>query len=63
MKLVQVLNFITFELKVIQHVERETQSFYADFSICPKPRALPSPPLQTTGLAPTSPESQLPAFS
>ena len=30
MKLVQVRNFITFELKVFQHEERETQSFYAD---------------------------------
>ena len=29
-KLVQIRNFITFELKVIQHEERETQSFYAD---------------------------------
>ena len=29
-KLVQVRNFITFELKVIRHEERETQSFYAD---------------------------------
>ena len=30
MKLVQVWNSITFELKVIQHEERETQSYYAD---------------------------------
>ena len=29
-KLVQVRNFITFELNVIWHEERETQSFYAD---------------------------------
>ena len=29
-KLVQVRNLITFELKVIRHEERETQSFYAD---------------------------------
>ena len=29
-KLVQVRNFITFELKVFRHEERETQSFYAD---------------------------------
>ena len=29
-KLVQVRNFITFELKVFQHEERETQSFNAD---------------------------------
>ena len=29
-KFVQVRNFITFELKVIRHEERETQSFYAD---------------------------------
>ena len=29
-KLVQVWNFITFELKVFWHEERETQSFYAD---------------------------------
>ena len=41
-KLVQVRNFITFELKVIRHEERETQSFYADcFYICPPPRAAP----------------------
>ena len=56
-KLLQVRNFITFELKVIRHVERETQSFSADyFYICPKPRAAPH--LQTTGLASVSPESQ-----
>ena len=48
-KLVQVRNFITFELKVIRHAERDTQSFYTDcFDICPKPRAVPH--LQTTGL-------------
>ena len=42
-KLVQVRNFITFELKVIRHEERETQSFYADcFYIYPKPRAAPA---------------------
>ena len=29
-KLVQIQNFITFELKVFQHEERETQSFSAD---------------------------------
>ena len=29
-KLVQVRNFITFELKIIRHDERKTQSFYAD---------------------------------
>ena len=34
--------FITFELKVIRHKESDTQSFYADFSICPPP---PPPPL------------------
>ena len=34
--------FITFELKVIRHEEREAQSFYADFSTCPPPRAAPS---------------------
>ena len=57
-KLVQVRNCITFELKVILHEERETQSFYADcFYICPKPRAAPH--LQTTGLASAGPESQL----
>ena len=28
--MVHVRNFITFELKVIRHEERETQSFYAD---------------------------------
>ena len=56
-KLVQVWNFITFELKVIRHEERETQSFYADcFYICPKPCVAPH--LQTTGLASAGPESQ-----
>ena len=56
-KLVQVRNFITFELKVIRHEERETQSFYADcFYSCPKPRAAFH--LQTTGLASAGPESQ-----
>ena len=29
--------FITFELKVFRPEEREAQSFYADFSICPPP--------------------------
>ena len=58
-KLVQVRNFITFELKVIRHEERETQSFYADcFYICPKPRAAPH--LQTTGLASAGPDINLP---
>ena len=56
-KLVQVRNFINFELKVIRHEEKETQSFYANyFYICPKPRAAPH--LQTTGLALVGPESQ-----
>ena len=56
-KLIQVQNFITFELKVIRRAERETQSFYADcFYICPKPRAAPH--LQTTGLASVATESQ-----
>ena len=56
-KLVQIGNFITFELKVIRHEERETQYFYADcFYISPKPRAAPH--LQTTGLASAGPESQ-----
>ena len=56
-KLVQVRNFITFELKVIRHEERDTLSFYADcFYICPKPRAPPH--LQTPGLASAGPESQ-----
>ena len=44
-KLVQVRNFITFELKVIRHEERETQSFYADcfyiVSSQPNQRAAP----------------------
>ena len=58
-KLVQVRNFISFELKVIRHEgrERHTQSVYADcFYICPKPCAAPH--LQTTGLASANPESQ-----
>ena len=52
-----------FQLKVIRHEEREAQSFYADFSICP-----PTPPTtttitcgtqpQNTGLVSASPESQ-----
>ena len=29
-KLVQIRNFITFELKIFRHEERETQSFYVD---------------------------------
>ena len=44
-KLVQVRNFITFELKVIRHEERKTQSFYADcfyiVSSQPNQRAAP----------------------
>ena len=44
-KLVQVRNFITFELKVIRHEERETPSFYADcfyiVSSQPNQRAAP----------------------
>ena len=32
-KLLQVRNFIIFKLKVFRHEERETQYFYADFSI------------------------------
>ena len=39
-KLVQVRNFITFELKVIRHEERETQSFYAD---CSQPNQCAAP--------------------
>ena len=45
MKLVQVQNFMTFELKVFRHEERETQSFYADcfyiVSSQPNQRAAP----------------------
>ena len=44
-KLVQVRNFITFELRVFRHEERETQSFYADcfyiVSSQPNQRAAP----------------------
>ena len=44
-KLLQVRNFITFELKVIRHEERETQYFYADcfyiVSSQPNQRAAP----------------------
>ena len=44
-KLVQVRNFITFELKVIRHEDREAQSFYADcfyiVSSQPNRRAVP----------------------
>ena len=44
-KLVQVRNFITFELKVFRHEERETPSFYADcfyiVSSQPNQRAAP----------------------
>ena len=47
--------FITFELKVIQY-EREAQSFYADFSICPPTTC--STQLQITGLVSVSSESQ-----
>ena len=56
-KLVQVRNFITFDLKVSRHEEKETQSFYADcFYICPKPRVALHQ--HTTGLASAGPESQ-----
>ena len=56
-KLVQVRNFITFDLKVIRHEARETQSFYADcFYICHKPRVAPVANYWS------SPESQ-PSFS
>ena len=34
--------FTFMSLKVFQHEERETQSFYTDFSIRPKPRAVPA---------------------
>ena len=50
--------FITFELKAIRHKESDTQSFYADFSICPPPTTTRCTPLQTTGLISASPESQ-----
>ena len=48
---------MTFELKVIWHKESDTQSFYADFSICPPPTTHGTP-LQTTGLISAIPESQ-----
>ena len=48
--------FITFELKVIRQEERETQSFQADFSICPTTTCGTQP--QTAGLVSTSPETQ-----
>ena len=51
--MVKVWNFITIESKVFRHEERETQSFYADFSICTPPTTR-----CTTGLISASPESQ-----
>ena len=36
------LLFTFLSLKVFRHEEREAQSFYADFSICPPPCAAPS---------------------
>ena len=54
-KLVQVRNFITFELKVIRYEERETQSFDADcFYIInsqPNQRAAPVAHTKSSGLA------------
>ena len=53
--------FITFELKVIRHEESDTQSFYADFSICPPTTITTTTrgtPPQTAGLISASPESQ-----
>ena len=46
-KLVQVRNFITFELKVIRQEKRETQSFYADcvYIVSSQPKQNPQPTL------------------
>ena len=51
-------HFITFELKVIRHKESDTQSFYADFSICAPTSTTCGTPPQTTGLISASHESQ-----
>ena len=52
--------FITLELKVIRHEEREAQPFYAEFFICPPPTTTTTcgTQPQITGLVSASPESQ-----
>ena len=67
-KLVQVWNFITFELKVIWHEERATQSFYADcfyiVSSQPNQRAVPvALPRSEPQLSHSEAGTQLSAFS
>ena len=57
-KLVQVRNFITFELKVIRLEERERERHNLSMLTFPSAPNHVRPPLQTTGLASTSPESQ-----
>ena len=58
-KLVQIWNFYYhFEFKIFRHEERDTISFYADFSIWPPPHVAPP---QTTGLASVSFENRLPS--
>ena len=55
--LVQVRNFfITFQLKVLRHKERDTHSFYSGFSICSPPiRAAPATrPLRANESYPSS---------
>ncbi len=51
------LLFTLLSLKVFRHEERETISFYADFSIWTPARAAPPP--QTTSLASVSSENRL----
>ena len=52
--------FITFELKFFRHKERDTHSFYADFSISPKPRETPvRRPQWASESQPSSSEAEL----
>ena len=58
---VQVRNFLLpLSLKVFRHKERETQSFYSGFFICPTPTCLaPATKVSTSKQKPTSPEAGL----
>ena len=54
---VQVRNFLlSLSLKVLRHKERETQSFYSGFFICPPPpppRVAPATKVSASKLKPT----------
>ena len=59
--LVQVQNFLLpLSLKVLQHKERDTHSFYSGFSICPPNMCAPVARLpQASESQPSSPEAGL----